>query len=78
MDGTAQEWAEEMDRRNVLVHRPTVAPYSAEVIASGATSAQQVLQIWFNSPPHRDIILSPNYDKLGVGYSGGYWIMVLN
>jgi uncharacterized protein YkwD len=78
MDGVAFEWAEEMDRRNVLMHRPTVAPYSAEVIASGTDDPHRALQLWFNSPPHREIVLSPNYDKLGVGYSGGYWIMVFN
>lgn len=78
MDGTAQEWAEEMARRDVLMHRPTVYPYSGEVIASGTDSPQRVLQLWLNSPPHKDIVLNPSYDKLGVGYADGYWIMVLN
>lgn len=78
MDGTAQEWAETMAERDTLVHRPTVAPYKAEVIAAGPTTANDVINLWMNSPAHKDIILDPDYTNLGVGYAEGYWIMVFS
>ncbi len=77
MGGYAQDWAEEMDRADVLVHSSN-NPYSAEVIASGATSAQRALDLWMQSPPHREIILNPAYDKIGIGYSDGYWCAVFS
>lgn len=77
-DSIAQAWAEEMNRRDVLVHRPALAPYSGEIIASGVTDPQRVLQMWFDSPPHRQIALGPSYNTVGVGYSGGYWVMVFS
>jgi uncharacterized protein YkwD len=77
MDAYCQDWAEEMDRADTLVHSPH-SPYSAEVIASGATSATQAVQLWMNSPPHRDIILNPAYTKVGIGYSDGYWCAVFS
>lgn len=77
MGGYCQDWAEEMDRADTLVHSPH-NPYSAEVIASGATTASQAVNLWMTSPPHRDIILNPAYTKIGIGYSGGYWCAVFS
>lgn len=77
MSAYANDWAEEMDRADVLVHSSN-NPYSAEVIASGATSASQAVSLWMNSPPHRDIILNPAYDKVGIGFVDGYWCAVFS
>lgn len=77
MDGYAHEWAEEMARADILVHSPH-SPYSGEVIASGATSAQTAVTLWMNSAAHRDIILNPAYNKVGIGYADGYWCAVFS
>ena len=77
MGGYAQDWAEEMARADTLVHSPH-NPYSAEVIASGASDAQTAVNLWLNSPPHREIILNPAYDKVGIGYADGYWCAVFS
>lgn len=77
MGGYAQDWAEEMDRADTLVHS-SGSPYSAEVIASGAVTAQTAVSNWMQSPPHREIILNPAYTKIGIGYSDGYWCVVFS
>lgn len=43
-------------------------------IARGQTSAQQVMQDWMNSPGHRQNILNPAFQELGVGYVNNYWV----
>jgi uncharacterized protein YkwD len=49
-----------------------------ENVATGQTSAAQVVREWMNSPDHRRNILDPNFRQMGVGYvtsaSGrSYW-----
>ncbi|WP_246258755.1 CAP domain-containing protein [Kroppenstedtia pulmonis] len=51
---------------------------AAENIAAGQTTAQQVVTGWMNSQGHRENILNPNFDTIGVGYvkggsHGHYW-----
>lgn len=79
MDAYAQDWADEMARADILVHSPH-NPYSAEVIAvgSGGMSATQAVNVWMQSPPHREIILNPAYTKVGIGYADGYWCAVFS
>lgn len=77
MGGYCQDWADEMARADTLVHSPH-NPYSAEVIASGATSASRAVDLWMQSPPHREIILNPAYTMIGIGYSDGYWCAVFS
>jgi uncharacterized protein YkwD len=47
--------------------------YGGEIIASGATTAVAVVDLWMNSPPHREILLSSRYTIVGAGYVNGYW-----
>lgn len=44
---------------------------AGENIASGQTSAEQVMKDWMNSSGHRANILNKNYTELGVGYYKG-------
>lgn len=44
---------------------------AGENIASGQTSAEQVMRDWMNSSGHRANILNKNYTELGVGYVKG-------
>ncbi|MGW6255453.1 CAP domain-containing protein [Streptomyces sp. NPDC055085] len=76
MDATAQSWADEMARTNTLAHRPVLAPYSGEIIASGATDVDTVMRLWLGSPPHRQIIMTTTYTRIGIGYNAGYWCVL--
>ena len=57
--------------------------FLGENIAAGATSPQQVMEMWMNSPGHKKNILYSHYDELGVGYIyvpgseyGHYWVQL--
>ncbi|MBR1396681.1 MAG: hypothetical protein IJ563_03985 [Selenomonadaceae bacterium] len=41
---------------------------AGENLSGGSTSPEQVMYEWMHSPTHRDNILFPDYDELGVGY----------
>eukprot|EP01097_Dermamoeba_algensis_P000875 TRINITY_DN1322_c0_g1_i1.p1 TRINITY_DN1322_c0_g1~~TRINITY_DN1322_c0_g1_i1.p1 ORF type:complete len:252 (+),score=65.47 TRINITY_DN1322_c0_g1_i1:53-808(+) len=45
---------------------------TAENIAKGQTTAEEVMRSWMGSPPHRANILG-GYKELGVGLSGASW-----
>ncbi len=49
-----------------------------ETIGGGYTTPQAMFAVWMNSSGHRDILLSPNYTEIGIGYATGgrygyYW-----
>lgn len=51
---------------------------AGENIAAGYTTPESVVKGWMNSPGHRQNIMNPSYNKLGVGYAAGgsyrhYW-----
>lgn len=51
---------------------------AGENIAAGQRTAQEVVNSWMNSAGHRQNILSPTFNQIGVGYSSGgsygtYW-----
>lgn len=48
-------------------------PYwsAGENIAAGQRDASHVMECWMNSQGHRQNILNPNYDHIGVGYCSG-------
>jgi uncharacterized protein YkwD len=78
MDAAAQDWADEMARADVVAHRPILAPYLGEIVASGAHDATTAVRLWQSSPAHWTIAVNPAYDKVGVGYNNGYWVMVFS
>jgi uncharacterized protein YkwD len=78
MDAVAQDWSEEMARADTLAHRPVLAPYRGEIVASGADTATSAMTLWMNSPPHRQIMLDPRYTMAGIGYYAGYWTVVFS
>jgi uncharacterized protein YkwD len=51
--------------------------YWGEIIGWGfGGNSDAMLNWWFNSPPHRDVILASRYSQLGSGYivtSGSFW-----
>ncbi|MBV6623511.1 MAG: CAP domain-containing protein [Rivularia sp. (in: Bacteria)] len=42
--------------------------YVGENIAAGYITAEEVVRGWINSPGHRENILNPNFEEIGVGY----------
>ncbi|MGQ0623502.1 MAG: CAP domain-containing protein [Sporichthyaceae bacterium] len=85
----AQAHAEDMNKRNYLAHDTKGGPSwdkrihshgyprgrrIGENVADGFDSAADVLQGWMDSPLHRDNILDPKFDRIGVGLSGEYWV----
>ncbi|AFY58283.1 uncharacterized protein with SCP/PR1 domains [Rivularia sp. PCC 7116] len=42
--------------------------YVGQNIAAGYISAEEVVSGWMNSPGHRENILNPSYEEIGVGY----------
>lgn len=49
---------------------------AGENIAKGQKSPQEVMNSWMNSPGHRENILKPEYDAIGVGYYNGAWVQM--
>ena len=43
-------------------------PYVGENIAAGYSTPEAVVKAWMNSPGHRDNILNPYYQEIGIGY----------
>lgn len=52
--------------------------YSAagENIAWGYSTAKEVVEGWMNSPGHRANILSSDFNSIGIGKSGTYWVQM--
>lgn len=50
--------------------------YAGENIACGYSTAKAVVDGWMNSSGHKANILNPNFNRLGVGKSGNYWVQV--
>jgi uncharacterized protein YkwD len=81
----AQMHAEQMARARQMAHVLPNAPYPdaedrlaaaeyrwqtyGENVASGQTSAAQVLNDWMHSRGHRTNILNPNFTEMGAGYA---------
>lgn len=52
-----------------------------ENLAAGAETAAEVVQLWMDSPSHREIILDPTWTEIGVAVRDGgehspYWVQV--
>ena len=85
----AQTHAADMARHRYLEHedrsgttsdeRITGAGYrnvTGENLANGYDSAAEVMNVWMNSPGHRDNIEDCSFTHIGVGYApnGSYWV----
>jgi uncharacterized protein YkwD len=49
------------------------APYVGENLAAGTTplTAAEIVQMWVESPPHRENLLDRGFSRVGVGVAGG-------
>ena len=51
-----------------------------ENLAAGQKTAADVMKIWMESPPHREIILDSKWKEVGIAVRAGgeysiYWVM---
>ncbi|MEP6909528.1 MAG: CAP domain-containing protein [Actinomycetota bacterium] len=78
----ARSHSVDMARRGYFDHGPFVqrlrrygvhAPYLGENLASGTQplSAVAIVQMWIASPPHRQNLLDPTFNRIGIGVAGG-------
>ncbi|MDQ0160356.1 putative YkwD family protein [Alkalibacillus salilacus] len=86
----AEEKAKDMYNNNYFSHTsPTYgSPFdmmnqfginyrtAGENIAKGQPSASAVVQDWMNSTGHRRNILSPDFNRIGVGSYQGHWVQM--
>lgn len=78
LNGQAQGWAAEMERRGRISHNGFAGRLShcgmngGEIVAWGQRSAAEVVDDWMHSPGHRARILSRN-TYCGTGFSGVCW-----
>jgi len=49
---------------------------AGENIAKGQKTPQEVMNAWMNSQGHRENILKPEYDSIGVGFYHGAWVQM--
>ncbi|SES78550.1 uncharacterized protein, YkwD family [Oceanobacillus limi] len=49
---------------------------AGENIAKGQKTPQEVMNSWMNSSGHRENILKPEFDSIGVGYYQGAWVQM--
>lgn len=49
---------------------------AGENIAKGQKTPQEVMNAWMNSPGHRQNILKPEYDSIGVGFYHSAWVQM--
>ena len=82
LTAVAQTYSQTMATQDFVAHqsldgsqpwdRMTAAGYkwsrSAENIAAGQKTPEEVVQSWINSPGHRVNLLDPNLKEIGVGY----------
>lgn len=64
-DHIGLDGSEPWDRMRAAGYQYSVA---AENIAAGFMSPEAVVQAWMDSPGHRDNILAPDVEEIGVGY----------
>jgi uncharacterized protein YkwD len=70
---SAQEWSENMAKKNRLFHGNTYIKKkfktSAENIAWGQSKIDELMSDWMNSNDHRSNILNKNFTHVGFGYA---------
>ena len=73
IDKLAQNWAEHMNKTNMLVHNDFKG---GQCIAEGK-NAEVVYKAWMGHKPHRDGLMGKEYKDIGVGKSGKFWVVNL-
>lgn len=78
LNAIAQEWSERNMRENHLYHRPqhwnvypSYIPAGGENILQAWSdySDEKLVQLWYDSPGHKKIMLDPRAKSIGVGVS---------
>ena len=52
--------------------------YAGENLAEGFVDNQTLITAWMNSPSHKENILNPNFEEIGIGYAQGTFQNIKN
>jgi len=73
----AKEHSQSMAHGDFFDHRQLVervreegypSSFVGENIGAGSSTAEDVVEMWMNSPGHRNNILNQEYEEIGIGY----------
>jgi uncharacterized protein YkwD len=82
LNNSAQSWSNSMDASGTLEHGnfgPRLSSfgiqfgYAGECIGEGQQTPQQIVDAWYNDPPHKVVLLGVQYKLVGVGVANLYW-----
>lgn len=86
-DGTAERWAKYLATSGEFYHQSMMniidkcdAYYAGETLGRGAISPKTLVQMWMDSPAHKDVLLSKHARRIGVGAyaADGQWVTAAN
>jgi uncharacterized protein YkwD len=87
-DGTAERWAQKLARSHEFYHQSMSnildrcrARYAGETLGKGSISPHRLVSLWMHSPGHREVLLSRQAKRIGVGAyvdSSGAWVTAAN
>jgi uncharacterized protein YkwD len=87
-DGTAERWAQKLAQSHEFDHQSMShiidrcrAFYAGETLGKGAISPRRLVYLWMHSPGHREVLLSRQAKRIGVGAyvdSTGAWVTAAN
>ncbi len=67
----------EWQKNNVPVDKQFKLKENAEVLARGLATSCEVVQAWDRSPTHKEILLDPKYNGVGIGVRGQFVAVTL-
>lgn len=71
LDSQSQKHSNQMSSRGELYHSDA-GEWGGECVGMGAPTWAAQVDAWMASPPHRAIILDPDYIHVGAGGAGSY------
>ncbi len=84
----ANRWSAHLAATNSLYHQSMTrllrvchAHYAGETLGQGSVSPRTLVRMWMHSPPHRQILMSGNPRRIGIGAtpnSSGQWVVAAN
>lgn len=87
-DGTAERWSRYLAVNDAFFHQSMTnvldtcgAVYAGETLGRGAMSPHRLVQMWMESPAHRDILMSAKPRRIGIGATRdvfGRWVVAAN
>lgn len=86
-DGTAERWASHLANSGEFYHQSMMtiinrcdAYYAGETLGRGGISPWRLVQMWMDSPAHKNVLLSKHARRIGIGsyLVDGQWVTAAN